>query len=652
MTLEGSPGTPPLSIPKPSRNLSWYVKRLRVMGPAEVVYRVAEQCTLKILEVQHRTNRTRANSRVADIGRFSFCSNSARQLPTLPWSFMVTEDAAEKILTGQLCAMGHEWTWKPDSSVWHEAPDTHREWPRLFFSRIPYREGNPYGDVRIAWEPSRMQQLITLGLLAQRSGSDIRHRAVVQLEAQFLSWVEANPFLTGIHYISVMECGLRILAVCHAIDLVREWLQDAAQIWSALVDLIENHARLIHKRLSVHSSTGNHTVAEAAALVYVGSLFPEMSEAMRWRSVGLALLEKEATHQILTDGGGSEQSFWYLRFVSDLYGLVTMLLRHQRQDVPSSIEDAFQRSQFFLQNVSVNGLGLPRIGDGDNGYALSPFLQFNGPNEDERKRCVTFAASGYSVIRSGLGSEQQQLIFDHGSLGMAPCYAHGHADALAVTFHVGRHEVLLDPGTYTYTGPQQWRKYFRGTSAHNTITVDGLDQAAQETAFLWAEPFRCVKIHKEEHSDGTVMIVSGHDGYSKRVGVMHWRGVLYHPPALWLICDRLIGAGEHSLALNWHLGIEPIVSGDGYAVQCGSEVLYLGVDGGAVSTLHSGEEHPISGWYSSHYGVKEPIFTLQTTYTGMLPHEFVTHVRMGADATPIASHVSILRRFIDEAQTC
>jgi hypothetical protein len=377
-----------------------------------------------------------------------------------------------------------------------------------------------------------------------------------------------------------------------------------------------------------------------------------MSGAMRWRSVGLELLEREATHQILADGGGSEQSFWYLRFVSDLYGLVTMLLRHQRQDVPSSIEEAFQRSQCFLKNVRMNSGELPRIGDGDDGYALSPFLDFLGPNEDEPKGCATLEASGYSVIRSGLGQQRQQLIFDHGSLGMAPCYAHGHADALAVNFYVGRHEVLLDPGTYTYTGTQDWRRYFRGTRAHNTVTVDGLDQAVQETAFLWTESFRCVKIRKEVRSDGTVMIVSGHDGYDRRVGVRHWRAVLYHPSALWLIYDQLVGDGEHFLELNWHLGVEPVVSGDGYVVQCGAERLHFAVQGGAVSALRYGEERPISGWRSSHYGVKSPIYTLQTTYTGMLPHEFVTHVWMGGDAAPISSHVSTLRRFIDETKTC
>ena len=123
-----------------------------------------------------------------------------------------------------------------------------------------------------------------------------------------------------------MECGLRMLAACHALDLVRDRLQEPTRVWKALLELVRGHAELIRKRLSIHSSAGNHTIAEAAALVYAGSLFPEMPEAQLWRSLGLSLLEQEASHQILPDGGGAEQSFWYQRFISDLYGLVITLL--------------------------------------------------------------------------------------------------------------------------------------------------------------------------------------------------------------------------------------------------------------------------------------------------------------------------------------
>ena len=639
------------NTPTLSRNFFWYAKRLRVMGPSEVIHRVAEQCTLKMLDVQHRFGGINHDAITEEVDRFSFCSGSVRKLPDLPWSFSINDETVERMLSGKLSVLGHEWTWRPDNSVWHEAPDTHREWPRRFFGSIPYREGNPYGDVRVSWEPSRLQHLVFLGLLAQESGLEIRRRAVGLLEAQLLSWFRANPALTGIHYISVMECGLRILAVCHAIDLVRDWLQDTKQVWKSLLGLIGNHAKLIQKRLSVHSSAGNHTIAEAAALVYSGSLFPEMPEAQLWRSLGLSLLEHEARHQVLQDGGGAEQTFWYHCFISDLYGLVVLLLLHQHYPVPVAIEQAFNRSLSFLHAFGRNADSRPFIGDGDGGYALSPFLNFSSWRKTSRTGLVSFADSGYSIIRDPL--IRHQLTFDHGPLGLAPCYAHGHADALSVVLKMDEQDVLLDPGTYTYTGDRAWRNYFRGTRAHNTVAVDELDQAVQETAFMWSHPFHSHVVFQDETPDGAVTILAFHDGYRKRVGVTHWRAVLFDPPNTWLIWDRLTGQGVHRLELNWHLGIEPHVGADRYVFPCDGGSLCLAVEGGA-SAVHRGETAPISGWRSRQYGIKEPIPTIRTAFTGALPHEFLTRIWMGAGQAPpepSSDRLLELRRLTHENET-
>ena len=80
------------------------------------------------------------------------------------------------------------------------------------------------------------------------------------MEGQFLSWMEANPYLTGAHYISAMECGLRLIAVCHAFDQVRAWLRRPDLVWTSIVRLVEGHANLIRQRVSLHSSLGNHTI--------------------------------------------------------------------------------------------------------------------------------------------------------------------------------------------------------------------------------------------------------------------------------------------------------------------------------------------------------------------------------------------------------
>jgi hypothetical protein len=630
--------------------LSWYVRRLSVMQPGEVLSRVGSQYELAVLSLRHRLGLTAMHKDQLDFQRYGFCCAREPRLPLWFYKTQLDEAMSARVLAGGLPEDHWTWSWTQDSEVWHRAPDTGQAWPRRFFGSIPYREGNPYGDVRLVWEPSRLQQLVLLAHIAAQGDASLRERAVAAMEAQFLSWIDANPYLTGVHYVSAMECGLRLIAVCHAFDLVRAWLRQPDLIWASVVRLVEGHADLIQRRVSLHSSLGNHTIAEASALVYAGMLFPEMAHAAEWRMDGLALLESESAHQVTADGGGIEQGVWYLQFISDLYGLIVSFLEARGERIPDAVRRVSIQSRTFLAAMTDDAGGLASIGDSDGGYALSPALDFSLIDPSHAPGLITFEDSGYSVLKS-VGVSPARLILDHGPLGMPPCYAHGHADALSILFRTGGQDVLADTGTFTYSGHPDWRRYFRGTSAHNTVVVDGLDQAVQETGFQWSSPFNSRLVLREECADGEMVLVAMHDGYLKRVGVIHWRGLLYRPPGLWIVIDRLTGSGTHDLSLNWHLGLTPIPDGNGYLLEGANSRIRLMVEGGEVAILR-GQTAPILGWRSLSYGGKEPMDTLHTTYHGPLQHEFVTCLVIGADDIR-ARHAALssLRRSMYETQT-
>ena len=88
---------------------------------------------------------------------------------------------------------------------------------------------------------------------------------------------------------------------------------------------------------------------------------------------------------------------------------------------------------------------------------------------------------GYIVM----GGEGCHLVFDAGPLGYLGIAAHGHADALSFCLAIDDAWWLVDPGTYAYHSAPEWRSYFRGTSAHNTIRVNGNDQSQMGGAFMW-----------------------------------------------------------------------------------------------------------------------------------------------------------------------
>ena len=609
------------------RGLSWYAKRLRVMSAREIAYRFAGQASLHAMRLRHALNWSPGDARERRTDEYAFCAASRSCLPPLVWGDAPGLTEAGELIAGRGYALGFEWRWRPDASVWHTSPDTAQVWPRVFFGAISYRQGNPYGDVRVAWEPSRLQHLVSLALIVQGGDEASARRATHVLEEQFLSWVEANPPMTGIHYISAMECALRVIAACHALDLVRGRLAQRERIWDALVRLVANHAWLIERRLSRYSSANNHLIAEAAGLVYAGTLFPEFSRARAWREQGLSVLEGEATRQILRDGGGVEQAFWYLLFVADLYGLVIRLLQHGRHPVPQAVLDASQRARNFLNAFADSPGGLPAIGDSDGGYALSPLLRISWERErPSLPRLSTFRDAGYSLINAGEAGNAT-LLFDHGPLGLPPSYAHGHADALSVLFRIDGQEVLIDPGTYAYNGPPTWRSYFRGTSAHNTVAVDSLDQARQETTFLWSNPFVSDLALAEESPRG-VLLLAHHDGYLRTCGVLHWRAIIYRPPGSWAIWDYLAGEGEHALALNWHTGMDVERRYDGLAMASAPREVRMVVEGGDVVVTRGATEPPC-GWKSPLYGVKEPSTVVQVRYDGPLPHEFLTRLIVG-----------------------
>ena len=94
-----------------------------------------------------------------------------------------------------------------------------------------------------------------------------------------------------------------------------------------------------------------------------------------------------------------------------------------------------------------------------------------GPAGDPR---ASFPDGGYHVQRSGWDADARYGVFDCGPLGDG---GHGHYDLLSVELFAGGRPLIVDPGRGTYSeAPPNLRRWFRGTAAHNTVCVDGLDQ--------------------------------------------------------------------------------------------------------------------------------------------------------------------------------
>jgi hypothetical protein len=179
---------------------------------------------------------------------------------------------------------------------------------------------------------------------------------------------------------------------------------------------------------------------------------------------------------------------------------------------------------------------------------------------------------------------------------------HSHADALSLIVSLGDEEILIDPGTYTYISDPTWRDRFRGTAAHNTIRIDGLDQATPEGPFRWRE-------HPKAE------LLEGLEGVCRYRGFTHRRRLEWTGPASLVITDRVEGPlGDHQIEQFWHCGSPTqFVAGNCFRI-------------GRHTTIEAPGAQLESGWRSVAFGTKQQTPVLRVERTGSLPMELVTRL--------------------------
>jgi len=244
--------------------------------------------------------------------------------------------------------------------------------------------------------------------------------------------------------------------------------------------------------------------------------------------------------------------------------------------------------------------------------AVGPF----GAPESPPPPRTSFPDGGYYVLGGGFGTPAEiRLVADTGPLGYGMLAAHGHADALSFTLSVGGRELLVDPGTYTYRYDTPWRAYFRGTSAHNTIRIDGQDQSLQCGNFMWMKKARAECTHW--FSSAMLDELEGvHYGYQRLADpVVHRRQIALDKVARRIVIDDVLQmSGAHDVELFFHCSPDCRVENgrEGYVVHHGEQKVLLQLPQavpGSVSVCR-GETDPICGWTSPRFDVRVPSYTI------------------------------------------
>jgi hypothetical protein len=646
-------------------NLSWYVRRLSRMSAGEIVRRARDRT------LQSRWRRRRVKDAALDplavpdrVPRFVSVLDPALRDGISPDARSRLLSAADRLLSGRWrvfdreVPLGEAPDWFLDARSGLHAPRD------VYAFDIPHRDETRVGNVKYVWELSRHHHLTVLAAAFFLT----RDERYAQTAARHLeSWWRDNPFLSGVHWTSGIEIGLRLISLV--------WIRRLLEGWSGAERLFETN-RLFLQQLHHHqeylaafpsygSSANNHRIAEAAGQFAASCGFPYFPEAEGWRSRASQVLRQEIQRQTFSSGVNRELATDYHGFVLELCLDAAIEGEIAGHSLGDGTWEVIGRMMDALAGV-VDTLGRPpRQGDGDNGLgllvdgpdfdrwasllatgerlfgapawwpvtvggdvrsalwsALMPSRRGSGSRPQNRPHL--WPDAGIVILRDRTGPEEIWCRCDHGPHGFLATAAHAHADALAIEVRVGGIDVLADPGTYCYHGEPAWRRYIQSTLAHNTLELDGRDQSVRGGPFLWTRQARS-RLDRVEGLDGgpVALWCASHDGYARRrPPAIHRRSVrLLRAERRIVIEDRVESQNDHLCRQTFHLG--PIVT----CLLDGNEASLEWSDGTTRRRARlalareltwecvKGLTKPPFGWFSPSFGQKVPAAALIGTGT-------------------------------------
>lgn len=536
---------------------------------------------------------------------------------------------ADSILRHQFPALGTTLETGPEIQ-WRRDYSSGIETDTRYFRRIPFLDASRVGDHKLIWELNRHQHLVVLAQVAVLTGEEPYFQAISD---QLESWFAANPFQRGINWCSALEVAFRALSWIWVYHLVGNRLP------GAFLKQLYWHGCHLEANLSHYFSPNTHLLGEAVALHALGLVFGNRN----WERRGARVVDQQMEVQVRDDGSHFEQSSYYHLYALDMF-LFHALLRPEFLQWSAKLE----RMAEYLRALLGRGRTLPLLGDDDGGRFFHPY----GPRQEFG--CATLATCSVILNRPDLWAEPEDLypqaawwlgptaldsrlsntapalnsrlfpgagvavmtagsnhiVADAGSFGPWAS-GHSHSDTLSVLVRTGVEEILIDAGTFTYMGDA--RDWFRGSSAHNTIRIDGRDQAEPASAFGWTgQPQVRIRVWTTSETRDYL------DAECRYAGFAHRRRILLIKPDLLLIVDDIDGpAGEHSLEQFWHSGAA-VAALSANCFRLGTRsVLFLDGKG----ELEEGGEN---GWRSPAFGRRSPAPVIRVLRRAALPSRFAT----------------------------
>jgi len=435
-----------------------------------------------------------------------------------------------------------------------------------------------------------------------------------------LNWIDNNPVSQGTSWYPFV-LSLRLINLCK-IGFEDKSINESLYIQAAYLF-----------RNTEYYHPANHYLENARALIFAGLYFGQLGESKNWFQKGLSIIKEQLPTQVLEDGGYFEKSMMYhaiilegfldlINILPESESLRTQLIKSSEKMLKFLVASTHPDGNIALFNDSTEEFAPPtekiinyaaKLGlypvtksfqstnfTRRGGQSINHSFNYSSIQSSNHSFFQSFPQTGFHIYKD----EQIYLIIDAGSIGPDNIPAHSHADIFSYELSLLNEKMIVDSGVYEYeTG--EMRNYARSTKAHNTLTIDGKDQAEYWGSFRVARRYSPKNIICEENNNA-IVISAEFDGYSKLIGnsLNHKRVFnIQKKNKIVEIIDTVSGKGNHLSESRIHL--HPLCTVD-IKTDLGNTVLIVKKDKIEMNILISASEYRIEeGWYCPQFGIKE-----------------------------------------------
>jgi hypothetical protein len=428
----------------------------------------------------------------------------------------------------------------------------------------------------------------------------------------------------------------------------------------------------LKQHLSLYSSANNHLIAELVGLVTISSVY-NFDEVRKDKKFYFEFFQKELLKQTYNDGGSKEQSIHYHAAVLNASFMVLHFGLNAKQKPSDVFLKRLKAMCIFLDEMTQGGKVDSVFGDKDDSniiydvfdkeFNLYQSLLFRGANiftdieysffrKDSYRtdfinalfpamhqfvlpagspiiadQYIYFKSSGHFIFKQH-NNHDIRLYFDAGSLGYEPIAAHGHSDLLHFTLWINGSPFIVDTGTYQYHNNYiEWRNYFRGITAHNTISVNEQNHAKSLGAMMWGK-LHDVKVKAFGSDNCTAFCSAEHNAFRNKNGVIKHRRKIECSDEKIFITDNLIGKGNYEMKffLHFHPSVKAELDNDGLTLENKKNKVRLTNELFQNAQLFYGDKKEMLGWYSSLYDCAVPTYSLLVKKEIADSEEFLTNI--------------------------